>query len=212
MKYALASVALATLSGLANALISITNTNFANIKVGEPYEITWIDATGPVTINLKNGPSIDLDTVSQITTGATGGSFTWTPSSSLTSGNYAFEITDGDTTNFSMMFTLTGGAVTTTISSTTMSITSSSSSSTASSTSTMESDSTTSTTSSASSSSTATNTTMTTSKTSSTASSTGSTTSSASTSETATPNTNGAAGKFAPILAPILLVLGFALL
>ncbi|KAI8302481.1 hypothetical protein K4K59_000469 [Colletotrichum sp. SAR11_240] len=101
--------------------VQLTNSDFA-ITAGQPFTITWSGATGAVTINLKNGASTDLKTVAAITTGATGNSFTWTPSASLPADTYAIEITDGSETNYSGQFQISGasGAATATgVSSTT---------------------------------------------------------------------------------------------
>ena len=38
-----------------------SNSDFTGIAAGTPFEITWIDASGPVTINLKSGPSSNLN-------------------------------------------------------------------------------------------------------------------------------------------------------
>lgn len=62
MKSFYALVALAT-SVMAQPLL--TNSNY-NIAVGVPFTITWSNATGPVTLLLKNGPSGALETVSTI--------------------------------------------------------------------------------------------------------------------------------------------------
>ncbi|KAI0017641.1 Ser-Thr-rich glycosyl-phosphatidyl-inositol-anchored membrane family-domain-containing protein [Xylariomycetidae sp. FL0641] len=135
MKSTFASVLVAALAGLANAKIALTNSNFAGITVGQPFTITWTEATGPVTILLKNGPSDDLATVSEIASGVSGTSFTWTPESTIASGNYALEIEDGTDINFSAMFPVTGGtAPTPSAASTTMSMASTTSIATATST------------------------------------------------------------------------------
>ncbi|OHF01356.1 extracellular matrix protein [Colletotrichum orchidophilum] len=100
------SVLVAGFAALAQA-VQLTNSNF-NIQAGQPFVITWSDASGPVTLTLKNGPSTDLKTVSTIASGQSGTSFTWTPSSSLPTDQYAIEIEDGSgTPNYSEQFTLT---------------------------------------------------------------------------------------------------------
>lgn len=58
------SVLVAGFAALAQA-VQLTNTNF-NVQAGQAFEITWSDASGPVTLTLKNGPSTDLKTVSTI--------------------------------------------------------------------------------------------------------------------------------------------------
>ncbi|KZL70179.1 extracellular matrix protein [Colletotrichum tofieldiae] len=100
------SVLVAGFAALAQA-VQLTNSNF-DVQAGEPFTITWSDAQGPVTLTLKNGPSTNLATVQTITSGQTGTSFTWTPSSTLPSDQYAIEISDGSgTPNYSGQFTLT---------------------------------------------------------------------------------------------------------
>ncbi|KAI1773985.1 Ser-Thr-rich glycosyl-phosphatidyl-inositol-anchored membrane family-domain-containing protein [Hypoxylon cercidicola] len=209
MKTAFLATLLAALPAWVSA-ITITNSNFDGIEVGKAFEVTWSDATGPVTLTLKDGPSENLETVGELTSGETGESYTWVPSSSLPSGTYALEISDGTDVNYSKQFEVTGGSASSSSSS------SSSVSSTASSTSTSSTVSSTtvsSTTSSASATTSSDSSTSSGSSTSSSsrASSTSSATrtSSASNSQTALPNTN-AAQTAAPFAVPLLLALGAA--
>jgi hypothetical protein len=51
--------------GFANAA-AFTNSAFNGITAGQSIDLTWTNATGPVTINLKNGPSGNLQTVSTV--------------------------------------------------------------------------------------------------------------------------------------------------
>lgn len=46
--------------------VKFGNPNFTGISVGSPFTITWIDASGPVTIELKNGPATALKDVKTI--------------------------------------------------------------------------------------------------------------------------------------------------
>ena len=128
-------IILSIFASLASA-VSFTNSagDFADIEVGKPFEISWTDAQGPVTVTLKSGPSDNLVDVSTITcefplrcldrwlppiqdpsangstAGETGDSFTWTPPSDLSEGTrYAFEITDGGEVNYSEQFLVAGG-------------------------------------------------------------------------------------------------------
>lgn len=102
------SVLVAGFAALAQA-VQLTNSNY-DVQAGEPFVITWSDAQGPVTLTLKNGPSSNLQTVQTITSGQTGTSFTWTPSSTLPSDRYAIEITDSSgTPNYSDQFSLATG-------------------------------------------------------------------------------------------------------
>ncbi|XDG06884.1 hypothetical protein ABKA04_006499 [Annulohypoxylon sp. FPYF3050] len=209
MKNVFVTILLAALPAWA---VQFTNTNFDGITAGKPFDITWTDAAGAVTLTLKNGDSDNLQTVGEITSGQTGESYTWTPSTSLASGTYALEINDGTEVNYSKQFEITGGSssssasstssktstVSSTASSTTVSsTTSSSSSASASSTSSSASASTT------SGSSTSASTTLA----SSTTSAASQTSSAASTSASVVPNTN-AAQTVAPFVAPMLLAVG----
>ncbi|OLN88796.1 hypothetical protein CCHL11_01990 [Colletotrichum chlorophyti] len=100
------SILVAGLAAIAQA-VELTNSNY-DIQAGQPFEITWTNAQGPVTLTLKNGPETNLQDVSVITSGASGNSFTWTPSASLPTDQYAIQITDGSgTPNYSPQFTLT---------------------------------------------------------------------------------------------------------
>ncbi|KAF2773234.1 hypothetical protein EJ03DRAFT_323741 [Teratosphaeria nubilosa] len=70
---------------------------------------TTNDASSPVTITLRKGDSNNLQTVSTLTTDSTGGSYEWTPETSLESGsNYALQITQGSETNYYGPFSITG--------------------------------------------------------------------------------------------------------
>ncbi|KAI9052734.1 hypothetical protein LZ554_003008 [Drepanopeziza brunnea f. sp. 'monogermtubi'] len=112
MQYSSTVVAAATLFSMVQAVI-ITNTpqSFVGVTVGQPLEITWSDANGPVTLKLKNGPSTNLNDVLEIASGQTGTSYTWTPASTLPEDTtYAIEIEDStDTPNYTVQFPITGG-------------------------------------------------------------------------------------------------------
>ncbi|KAI1504340.1 Ser-Thr-rich glycosyl-phosphatidyl-inositol-anchored membrane family-domain-containing protein [Biscogniauxia marginata] len=227
MKSIIASVFLAALVGLANAKVILTNTDYDDIEVGKPFEITWADATGPVTITLKTGAENDLKTVTDLAAGQTDTSFTWTPSTAL-SGNYALQISDGTDINYSPMFSLDGTATTTTasssasssttaVSSTLTTITTSSSSSASSAaSSTPASSSSVSPSSSAapisSSAAASSSSPATSSSSSATSTRASSTSASATPSTTVAPNNNDAQGVVAPLFAPLLVALGAALL
>lgn len=64
MKFIISSLVLA---GVACATVALTNSDFSDIEAGTPFEITWADAEGPVTVTLKSGPSDNLQDVAQIT-------------------------------------------------------------------------------------------------------------------------------------------------
>jgi len=57
--------AIVTFASAAFAKVILTNTQF-NVAVGKPFTITWADATGPVTLTLKDGDEGNLQTVSTI--------------------------------------------------------------------------------------------------------------------------------------------------
>ncbi|KAM0320820.1 hypothetical protein ACHAO8_000114 [Botrytis cinerea] len=111
--------------------VKLTNADFA-VTAGSPFNITWADAEGPVTLLLKNGPSTSLTTVSTIGSGLTGTSYSWTPSSSLDSSLYAIEIQDSTSTpNYSQQFQVSGAtAVASTVTASSTSASSASGSST----------------------------------------------------------------------------------
>ncbi|ATZ46875.1 hypothetical protein BCIN_02g02210 [Botrytis cinerea B05.10] len=111
--------------------VKLTNADFA-VTAGSPFNITWADAEGPVTLLLKNGPSTSLTTVSTIGSGLTGTSYSWTPSSSLDSSLYAIEIQDStNTPNYSQQFQVSGAtAVASTVTASSTSASSASGSST----------------------------------------------------------------------------------
>ncbi|KAK4447691.1 hypothetical protein QBC34DRAFT_409339 [Podospora aff. communis PSN243] len=101
----------AILAGLATvglAKPAITNTVF-DVREGQPFTLTWIDAVGPVKVDLVSGPDPgSLQPVRTLATGETDGSLTFTPSG-LPSGNYAFRVTDSDNDpNFSVLFAYVG--------------------------------------------------------------------------------------------------------
>merc|ERR1711881_619168 len=84
-----------------------------SIQAGQSYTLEWAggDATAPVTIILRQGDPNNLDTVSTITTTATGGSYTWeVPSTIVNGADYAFEIVQGSSNNYSGQFAIAGGS------------------------------------------------------------------------------------------------------
>ncbi|KAI9647562.1 hypothetical protein NHQ30_003947 [Ciborinia camelliae] len=90
--------------------VELTNPSF-NVAAGSPFNITWANADGPVTLTLKDGPSTNLHTVTVIGSGLTGGSHTWTPPVSLDSGIYAIEISDSSSDpNYSVQFPIAAAA------------------------------------------------------------------------------------------------------
>jgi hypothetical protein len=110
MHLSTALLAAAAFTGLASA-VEFTNSVFNNVTAGESFTFTWTDASGPVTITLKNGPRDDLQDVQVVTSGETGESFTWQVPASLEADTYAFEIEDSEgVPNYSIQFELIGGA------------------------------------------------------------------------------------------------------
>lgn len=90
----------------------LTNTpqDFVNVKAGQPFTLTWTEASGPVTILLKNGPSTNLKTVTTLASGQTSNAFTWTPDTTLPEDQYAIEIIDSGAPNYSVQFPISGGS------------------------------------------------------------------------------------------------------
>ncbi|RDI89581.1 hypothetical protein Vi05172_g11 [Venturia inaequalis] len=128
----------------AAAIAQSTNLAFTSfppttVAAGSPITLTWIggDSTAPVTITLKKGVSTDLKDVGVVTSTATGGSYTWTPDTTIANGaDYALSISQGSVINYTGQFSVTGGstAAATTSSSSSSSSASASSSVTSSST------------------------------------------------------------------------------
>ncbi|KAF7872300.1 hypothetical protein EAF04_003224 [Stromatinia cepivora] len=88
--------------------VQLTNPSFG-VTAGTPFNITWSDAQGPVTLVLMNGPSTSLNTVSTIGSGLSGTSYTWTPPATLDSSLYAIRIQDSTSTpNYSEQFQVSG--------------------------------------------------------------------------------------------------------
>jgi len=107
MKY---SAAVLSFAAVVAAQPAFTNLAF-DVQEGEPFTLEFIGCDDGCTINLKDGPSDDLQTVEQLTDSATGGSFTFTPED-LPTGTYAFEIVDAQgEENYSEQFEYEGVAV-----------------------------------------------------------------------------------------------------
>lgn len=101
---------MAVLAAVASAEVTLTNSDY-DIKAGEPFTIEWTGADGPVTITLKNGDPLNLQTVDVIDSSDSGSSFTWTPPSDLPTDTYAFEIVDSSgVPNYSPQFQFEGTA------------------------------------------------------------------------------------------------------
>ncbi|KAK3111993.1 hypothetical protein LTR53_012198 [Teratosphaeriaceae sp. CCFEE 6253] len=81
------------------------------ITDGQPQALTYStnDTSTPVTIILRKGPSTNLQTVSTLTTSATGGQYIWTPPTSLADGtDYALQIVQGSQYNYFGPFQVQG--------------------------------------------------------------------------------------------------------
>ncbi|KAF2214825.1 hypothetical protein CERZMDRAFT_120414 [Cercospora zeae-maydis SCOH1-5] len=103
--------ALAALAAAQSAAISFTNP-LPQARVGQSFELTWQtnDASAPVTILLRKGDANNLQTVSTLTSSATGGKYEWTPASDLApASDYALQITQGSNTNYLGPFSISGG-------------------------------------------------------------------------------------------------------
>jgi hypothetical protein len=57
MQFTKLVVAAAAFAFASAQTVKFTNTNFAGITVGTPFNITWAGATSDITLKLKNGPS-----------------------------------------------------------------------------------------------------------------------------------------------------------
>lgn len=82
------------------------------VVAGQTYTITYSPKDNtPTTFILRQGASGNLATLDTITTTATGGSFTWTvPRTLADQPDYALEIRQGETINYSGQFPLSGGS------------------------------------------------------------------------------------------------------
>jgi hypothetical protein len=62
------STTFAIFSALAAAAqaVNFTVLTFATVTAGEPFEVSWTGAQGPVTLTLKDGDPNNLQTVSTI--------------------------------------------------------------------------------------------------------------------------------------------------
>ncbi|KAG4441936.1 hypothetical protein IFR05_002555 [Cadophora sp. M221] len=110
MQFSFALVAAAACA-VANAVI-ITNgpASFVGITAGRALNISWADASGPVTLTLKTGEANALTTVSTIASGLTGTSYAWAIPATLPVSFYALQIDDSTgVPNYSIRFEITGG-------------------------------------------------------------------------------------------------------
>lgn len=119
------------------AAVEFTNTNFGDITTGQAFTLAWTGETGAITLTLKTGTSNNLQTVETIgcaysTTlkdtlirfssilsiaGLTGDSFTWNVPKTLPGGEYAIEIEDASSVNYSPEFEIKGSVSSSTLAS-----------------------------------------------------------------------------------------------
>lgn len=66
MQFSSVLVAAAALAVAKAAQFTNTPAQFVGVATGTPFDLTWSNATGPVTLLLKNGASTDLKTVETI--------------------------------------------------------------------------------------------------------------------------------------------------
>ncbi|PVH68545.1 hypothetical protein DL98DRAFT_522688 [Cadophora sp. DSE1049] len=117
-KLVLAAGAFAVASAL-----RFTNANYNNISVGIPFNITWADASGPVSLTLLVGGTPPFfNTAATIASGLTGTSFLWTPNASLLRNTYDIRFDDSKDSIHSFQFELLQAAVTATATTTVTSV------------------------------------------------------------------------------------------
>lgn len=86
------------------------NTFPEKVTAGQTVTLTYSPKDVATTILLRKGASKDLKTLETLTTTSTGGSFEWTvPEDLVNAEDYAFEIDQGEDSNYSGLFTLEGG-------------------------------------------------------------------------------------------------------
>ncbi|CAK7212979.1 hypothetical protein SBRCBS47491_001647 [Sporothrix bragantina] len=89
------SIFLAATSATTVNALSFTNANFYNITIGNPFNITWSDAQGPVSLTLlKGGTEPFFTNISTLASGLTASSYVWTPAADLTSDTYLIHFED----------------------------------------------------------------------------------------------------------------------
>ncbi|KAI9884149.1 MAG: hypothetical protein M1823_004065 [Watsoniomyces obsoletus] len=104
----LGAAALATMVSAQSGNLAFTSVP-TSVTAGQPVTVTYSGGTGPVTIRLRRGDPGNLQTVGVLTSTASGGTYSWTPESTLPSGtNYALEISEGSSVNYSGLISLAG--------------------------------------------------------------------------------------------------------
>lgn len=105
-----AILSFATLCLAQSANLAFTSTP-SSVTAGTPVVITYTapELNEAVTITLRKGNPDDLQTISTLTSSATGGNYTWIPLSSLEdASDYALQLEQGDSVNYSGEFSLSG--------------------------------------------------------------------------------------------------------
>ncbi|KAI1328551.1 hypothetical protein F5Y16DRAFT_150721 [Xylariaceae sp. FL0255] len=105
-------ITLALIGSRCWAQLGFTDSDW-DVIIGQPFDLTWTGATGPVDIELLTGPANDLVVAADVADAADGNSYTWTPPDTLASGTYAFRIDDGSDENYSEQFVIDGSDNTT---------------------------------------------------------------------------------------------------
>lgn len=84
----------------------------SEVQAGRSYRITYTPGDDtPTTFILRKGKNEDLDTITTLTTTATGGEFQWAVDSSLPDADdYALEVRQGEESNFIGPIALSGGS------------------------------------------------------------------------------------------------------
>jgi len=107
---------------LAQSKVILTNVVYANITAGEPFTITWANATGPVALVLRGAqpgaPTTDpanLFAVYTIDSNLQGNSYVWSVPENTPQSTYAIEIRDAQDTNYGALWEVRNGVAATTL-------------------------------------------------------------------------------------------------
>ncbi|PSR87154.1 hypothetical protein BD289DRAFT_482254 [Coniella lustricola] len=91
----LATLLTATALTAVASSLRFTNANFYNITPGVPFNITWADASGPVTLSLYKGATTALlEDIGTIADRLSGTNYVWTPNATLLRDIYNIHYTD----------------------------------------------------------------------------------------------------------------------
>ncbi|KAI1082484.1 hypothetical protein F5B20DRAFT_531515 [Whalleya microplaca] len=78
--------------------IQFTNQNW-NVLAGKPFKLQWTHAIEPVVINLWEESGTDLRFLQRVAVNVTGLSYLFNPPANLSSGTYAFKISDEESSS-----------------------------------------------------------------------------------------------------------------